>query len=69
MKPERELSVCMYKGRPIRNLVRYEETALELRFFAWTLLFLNPANIQRYTFLPYFLDLEKFLKVEAGWLG
>ena len=58
-----------YKGRPISNLVRYEETTLELIFFAWTLLFLNPATIQRYTFLPSVLDLEKSFKVEMGRLS
>ena len=57
-----------YKGRPISNLVRYEETELELRFFAWILLFLNPATIQRYT-LRCVLDLEKSFKVEVGWLS
>ena len=56
-------------GRPISNLVRYEETTLELRLFAWTLLFLNPATIQRYTFLPCVLDLEKSFNVEVGWLS
>ena len=30
---------------------------------------LNPATIQRYTFLPSVLDLEKSFKVEMGWLG
>ena len=49
---------AMYKGRPISNLVLYEETTLELRFFAWTLLFLNPATTQRCTFLPSVVDLE-----------
>ena len=58
-----------YKGRPTSNLVRYEETTLELIFFAWTLLFLNPATIQRYTFLPSVLDLEKSFKVEMGRLS
>ena len=58
-----------YKGRPISNLVRYGETAIDLRYFAWTLLFLNPATIQRYTFLPSVLDLEKSFKVEVGWLS
>ena len=61
--------IFTYKGRPISNLVRYEETELELRFFAWILLFLNPATIQRYTFLPCVLDLEKSFKVEVGWLS
>ena len=59
----------IYKGCPISNLVRYEETTLDLRFFAWTLLFLNPATIQIYTFLPSVLDLEKSFKVEVGWLS
>ena len=58
-----------YKGRPISNLVRYEETTLELRFFARTLLFLNPSTIQIHTFLPSVLDLEKSFKVEVGWLS
>ena len=39
---------------------------LELIFFAWTLLCLNPATIQRYTFLPFVLDLEKSFKKEMG---
>ena len=47
----------MYKGRPISNLFRYEETTLGLRSFAWTLVFLNPATILRYTCLPPVLDL------------
>ena len=60
---------CIYKGRPISNLFRYEETTLELRSFAWTLVFLNPATIQRYTCLPSVLDLETSFKVEVGWLS
>ena len=35
---------------------------LQIRFFAWTLLFLNPATIQRYAFLASVLDLEKSFK-------
>ena len=62
-------TIALFTGRPISNLVRYEETTLELRFFAWTLLFLNPATIQSYTFLPSGLDLEKSFKVEVGWLS
>ena len=54
------------RGRPVSNLVRYEETALELRF---ALLVLNQATIQRYTFLPSVTDLEKSFKVEVGWLS
>ena len=65
------LRMYIYKGRPISNIFRYEETMLELRAFAWTLAFLNPATIQRHTCLPPVLDLEKSFKVdlEAGWLS
>ena len=59
----------MYKGRPRSNLVRYEGTTLELRFFAWTLLFFNPVTIYIYTFLPSSIDLKNSFKVEVGWLS